>query len=56
MLLNAACLVDASELERLRGLVAEFESRYRELDVRVELTGPWPPYNFVIGGDAATFA
>jgi hypothetical protein len=56
MLLNAACLVDASELERLRGLVAEFESRYAELGAQVEVTGPWPPYNFVIGGDAATFA
>jgi Gas vesicle synthesis protein GvpL/GvpF len=56
MLVNAACLVDVAGLERLRVLAADFESRYRELGARLELTGPWPPYNFAVGGDPATFA
>jgi hypothetical protein len=56
MLVNAACLVNASELERLRALVAEFESSQERLGVHVEITGPWPPYNFVLGGDTATLA
>jgi Gas vesicle synthesis protein GvpL/GvpF len=56
MLTNAACLVDAAGLERLRRLAAEVEERYEDLGARVELTGPWPPYNFVPGGDAAALA
>lgn len=56
MLVNVACLVDHEGLERVRGLVSEFEARFAHLGARVEITGPWPPYNFVLGGDAATFA
>jgi hypothetical protein len=47
MILNGVYLVDdelARELqERVEGLQREFG----ELEVWVELTGPWPPYNFV---------
>jgi Gas vesicle synthesis protein GvpL/GvpF len=56
MLTNAACLVDSAGLERLRRVAAEMEERYAALGARVELTGPWPPYNFVPGGDAAALA
>ena len=49
MLLNAAYLVEADRVEELRELVAELEARYRELGAHIELTGPWPPYNFVSG-------
>jgi hypothetical protein len=56
MLTNAACLVDPAGLERLRRLAAELEERYEALGARIELTGPWPPYNFVPGGDAAALA
>jgi Gas vesicle synthesis protein GvpL/GvpF len=56
MLANAACLVDVAGLERLRRLAAETEERYETLGARVELSGPWPPYNFVPGGDAAALA
>jgi Gas vesicle synthesis protein GvpL/GvpF len=47
MLLNAAYLVEAAKVERLHELVDELRARHRELGARIELTGPWPPYNFV---------
>jgi Gas vesicle synthesis protein GvpL/GvpF len=47
MLLNAAYLVEAAKVERLHELVDELRERHRELGARIELTGPWPPYNFV---------
>jgi Gas vesicle synthesis protein GvpL/GvpF len=53
MLLNAAYLVERERSEELPRLVAGLENHYRELGVRIELTGPWPPYNFVPGGSAA---
>jgi hypothetical protein len=56
MLVNAACLVDVQRVQRLRALAAELEESHADLGARVELTGPWPPYNFVPGGDAAVLA
>jgi Gas vesicle synthesis protein GvpL/GvpF len=56
MLLNGAYLVEAERVEGLRALVAELGERHRPLGVRIELTGPWPPYNFVPHGDAPALA
>ena len=53
MLLNGAYLVETERVDGLRALVAELEERHRELGVRIELTGPWPPYNFLPGGRTA---
>jgi hypothetical protein len=53
MLLNGAYLVDADRVDGLRKLVAELEERHRSLGARIELTGPWPPYNFLPGGGTA---
>jgi hypothetical protein len=50
MLLNGAYLVEADQVQGLRELVAELERDYRALGARLELTGPWPPYNFVPSG------
>jgi Gas vesicle synthesis protein GvpL/GvpF len=47
MLLNAAYLVETAKVDRLRELAAELQEQHRALGVRLELTGPWPPYNFV---------
>ena len=47
MLLNGAYLVDEAEVEPLRALVAELQHRHAALGARVELSGPFPPYNFV---------
>jgi hypothetical protein len=52
MLLNGAYLVEDERVERLRALVSELEERHRGLGARLELTGPWPPYNFVPKQDA----
>jgi hypothetical protein len=47
MLLNGAYLVETAAVERLRDVVAELEERHRALGARLELSGPFPPYNFV---------
>jgi Gas vesicle synthesis protein GvpL/GvpF len=47
MLLNGAYLVDEGALERLREVVTALEERHRDLGARLELRGPFPPYNFV---------
>jgi hypothetical protein len=46
MLLNGAYLVRRDD-GRLENAVAELESRYGPRGVTYEVTGPWPPYNFV---------
>jgi hypothetical protein len=53
MLLNGAYLVEADRVDGLRALVGELEQRHGALAARIELTGPWPPYNFVPRGGAA---
>jgi hypothetical protein len=47
MLLNGAYLVETDRADGLRALAVELESHHRALDARIELTGPWPPFNFV---------
>ena len=56
MLLNGAYLVDAARVDGLRELVEELEERHAGLGARIELTGPWPPYNFLPGGGSAALA
>lgn len=46
MLLNGAYLVRRDD-GRLSEAVAELESLYGPRGVTYEITGPWPPYNFV---------
>lgn len=53
MLLNGAYLVETDRVERMHELVAELANRHRDLGARLELTGPWPPYNFVQRSSAA---
>ena len=47
MLLNGAYLVEADRTAELERLLRELEERHGDLGARLELTGPWPPYNFV---------
>jgi hypothetical protein len=56
MLLNGAYLVEAERVDGLRELVAELEERHSALGVSIQLTGPWPPYNFVPGGGTPALA
>jgi Gas vesicle synthesis protein GvpL/GvpF len=53
MLLNGAYLVPRAKVERVREVVQQLSERHRALGVRIELTGPWPPYNFVSGRSPA---
>ena len=50
MILNGAYLV-ASDGD-LRQVARDLEEQYGSAGFSVELTGPWPPYNFVEQGRA----
>jgi len=56
MALNAAYLVEADRVDGLHELVAELEAHHRSVGATLELTGPWPPYNFVPHGGAEALA
>jgi hypothetical protein len=47
MLLNAAYLVDDERRDALRDAVDALAAEHAPMGFAVELTGPWPPYNFV---------
>ncbi len=47
MVMNAAYLLEAEKVARFRELIEELEERYGKLGIWLELTGPWPAYNFV---------
>ena len=47
MILNAAYLVDSERAEDLRRAVGQLDERWEPEGLAVELTGPWPPYNFI---------
>ncbi len=47
MILNGAYLVVLDQSDRFRAALVDIEATYREDGISYELTGPWPPYNFV---------
>jgi hypothetical protein len=47
MLLNGVYLIEEDAAPGFSDLVERLAEEHRELGVSVELTGPWPPYNFV---------
>jgi Gas vesicle synthesis protein GvpL/GvpF len=47
MVLNGVYLVDDDRTDEFVGSVAGMRDEYASLGLDVELTGPWPPYNFV---------
>ena len=54
MILNAVYLVEAGAGEDLSAAVAALRSEYEPLGFELELTGPWPTYNFVAPAAPAT--
>lgn len=46
-LLNGAYLIAQEDVERFHGLIAAMQERHGPLGLKFEVTGPWPPYNFV---------
>lgn len=49
MVLNGVYLVQDSATEGFHSEVEAVREEYAELGLEVDLTGPWPPYNFVKG-------
>lgn len=47
MILNGAYLVTDVHVDELKDTVSELQARWADHGLIVELTGPWPPYNFV---------
>jgi hypothetical protein len=47
MFLNGAYLVGTGARDAFEARLEAVGARFEELGVRYELTGPWPPYNFV---------
>ena len=47
MLLNGAYLVSAEQEKGFRSALQDLRERFGDDGVSYELTGPWPPYNFV---------
>jgi len=47
MLLNGVYLIEGSVVSEFSAFVDRLAGEYRPLGVSVEMTGPWPPYNFV---------
>lgn len=45
LILNAYYLVEKEKVEAFLGAVKTLEEKFRE--VKIQCTGPWPPYNFV---------
>jgi hypothetical protein len=54
LVLNGVYLVRREGEGRFRGVLQDLEGEYRDLGVRVDLTGPWPPYNFVEPDEGST--
>jgi hypothetical protein len=49
MVLNGVYLVGDHDRERFHAEVQALEAEFAPLSVALELTGPWPAYNFVPG-------
>jgi hypothetical protein len=49
MILNGVYLVEHEDLARFRETVEALGERFGEQGLTVQLTGPWPPYNFARG-------
>ena len=56
MLLNGAYLVDTDRVDDLRALAASSRTATASSVCELDLTGPWPPYNFASGEGAGTIA
>jgi Gas vesicle synthesis protein GvpL/GvpF len=53
MILNAAYLVDDDADEAFTRELEELQTRFAPLGIELELTGPWPSYNFIPGAIGA---
>ena len=56
MILNGAYLVAGERVAAFQSELASLEKEYTDLGFRYEMTGPWPPYNFVAIGSKEDMA
>ncbi len=49
MLLNAAYLIERDRAAEVQAALTSLQGEWSSLGFVIELTGPWPPYNFVFG-------
>jgi len=54
-ILNASFLVAHETLDDFRAVVTQLVRDYGERGVRIEFTGPWPPYHFTRSGASGAF-
>lgn len=47
MILNSACLIEMGSAEFFKGDVKRVSEEFGKRGFELEITGPWPPYNFV---------
>ena len=47
MIMNGAYLVERERDDELREALEQLRTEHRERGLVLELTGPWPAYNFV---------
>ena len=47
MVLNAAYLIERSRVESFHRVAAELAGQVRAGGLALDVSGPWPPYNFV---------
>jgi hypothetical protein len=45
LIMNASFLVDKNKIDDFSGEVEQLGNKY--LDIKIQYSGPWPPYNFV---------
>ena len=47
MMLNATYLIAVASEESFREEVRKLSGEFHALGIRIEVSGPWPPYHFV---------
>lgn len=47
MLINAVFLVETAHIGTFLGVADDLGNQYREVGVSLDVTGPWPPYDFI---------
>jgi hypothetical protein len=46
MILNGFYLVEEARLNEFRGKAEDFREKFNQCGIKIEISGPWPPYHF----------
>lgn len=47
LIFNGALLLSEKSLSHLKREIKKISQKYKDLGIRLDINGPWPPYNFV---------